>query len=156
MTSPPRPIYLEAGVFRSTLVAFLYFQRGTKRATVCYCTQSSEGPFLLNLMKWKVQLRSRITIDASAAVKSQKENAETQLRNRRIKERRVKTMEWFKKNERKQASTKSPSTNHSSRWLISLSRKPLTAVNLSKANIAKFIVWSFFLCSMLRVTKLPF
>jgi len=25
-----------------------------------------------------------------------------------------------------------------------------------KANIAKFIVWSFFLCSMLRVTKLPF
>ena len=90
------------------LVAFLYYQRGTKRATVCYCTQS-EGPLLLNLMKWnwKVQLRwSTYRRKRSIEVSHRRKTAETQLSNGRIKERRVKTMEWFKKNERKPASTK--------------------------------------------------
>jgi len=58
------------------LVAFLYYQRGTKRATVCYCTQS-EGPLLLNLMKWnwKVQFKIKhLSTQAQQWSLSQKEN----------------------------------------------------------------------------------
>lgn len=42
----------------------------------------------------------------SSEVSHRRKTAETQLRNGRIKERPVKTMEWFKKNERQPASTK--------------------------------------------------
>jgi len=60
---------------------------------------------------YEVKLKSAVKIKhyrrkRSSEVSHRRKTAETQLRNGRIKERPVKTMEWFKKNERQPASTK--------------------------------------------------
>merc|ERR1712024_176042 len=77
------------------LVAFLYLKRGTKRATVCYCTQF-EGPLLLNLTKLKKKSAVKIAHyrrKRSSEVSNRRKTQKTQLRNGRIKERQVKTTE---------------------------------------------------------------
>ena len=111
------------------LVAFLYYQRGTKRATVCYCTQS-EGPLLLNLMKWnwKVQLRSstyrrKRSSEVSHRRKTQKPNFATE------ESRKDESRPW---NDSRKTKENRPAQSYSSRWLISMSRITPTDVSIKE------------------------
>jgi len=122
------------------LVAFLYYQRGTKRATVCYCTQS-EGPLLLNLMKWnwKVQLRSstrKRSSEVSHRRKTQKPNFATE------ESRKDESRPW---NDSRKTKDSRPAQSYSSRWLISMSRITLNAVSIGKLISQNLKFGHFFL-----------